>query len=375
MQNYKQTPADLLDIELVQAVDEWFDVSDELKQRAKTIIEMPAGPGREAAAGAVYAEIQKLPKRESRHVPQEESELPWIIEHCPTLFSPFYKTADKAADRIAGGWLGRAIGRKAAGVADTDYAKLNLQLVKTYGKDFTSEQVLDLWRKTGDISGSAEQLALANFAGGIRPPQTAVCCNPFRESAGGMNRADVFGYLHLGDVRGASEMAWKEAMVSHTKNGIYGNLLMAQMIALAAVETDPKVITEKALVGMPEASRFFIGVSWMVRNYVLRVKWDVCLKEIQTDADQTNPFIRNHVVPNGRIIVAALCYGQGDFEKTLNYALEAGFDTACNAAAVCSVLGVMLSKDGIPAKWVDTLSAAEKAEALDAAAQTFSLKN
>lgn len=369
----KKTPADLLDIELLQAADEWFDVSDEIKQRAQAVQAMTAGPGRETAAAALYADIQKLPKRESRHLPQEESELPWIIEHCPALFSPFYKTADKAADRIAGGWLGRAIGRKAAAAADTDYAKLNLQLVETFGKDFTPNQVLEFWKKTANITGSAEQTALANFEKGIRPPQSAVICNPFRESDGGMNRADLFGYLHLGDVRGASEMAWKEAMVSHTKNGIYGSLLMAQMIALAAVETDPKVITEKALVGMPEASRFFVGVSWMVRNYVLRVKWDVCLKEIQTDADQNNPFIRQHVVPNGRVIVAALCYGQGDFEKTLNYALEAGFDTACNAAAVCSVLGVMLGKDAIPSKWTDTLSAAEKAEALDAAARTAGL--
>ncbi len=366
------SPADLLELELRQAGEE-FVISEEIKEKAKAVMAMPAGPERDAEAGKLYAEIQKLPLIKRRHFPQESNDLEWIIEHSPALYAPIHKTVAPQSDRIAGGWFGRAIGRKAAGAQNTDYAKLNLGMLEKHGKDFSTQQVFQAWKDAGEISGAAEQIALANYAGGIPVPKTAVCCNPFRESAGAISRADVYGYLNLGRVLDAAKMAWKDAAASHIKSGIYGSMMLAQMIALAAFETDPKVICEKSLVGLPIASRFFVLISWMVRNYVLNVDWETCLKEIRDAADSKDPYTQENVLPNACVIVAALCYGKGDFEKTLNYALETGFDTVTNAAAVCSVLGVMLGKNAIPPKMLDTLDESEISEADRCAAKTEAL--
>ena len=62
-----------------------------------------------------------------------------------------------------------------------------------------------------------------------------------------------------------------------------------------------------------------------------------------------------HVTPNAMVVATALLYGAQNFTRTIGLAVEAGFDTDCNAATAGSVLGVMLGAECIPEVWTAPL--------------------
>jgi len=63
-----------------------------------------------------------------------------------------------------------------------------------------------------------------------------------------------------------------------------------------------------------------------------------------------------HTINNAALLVAALLYGDGDFEKTICYAVMGGWDTDCNGATAGSIIGVLLGVRALPAKWIDPLN-------------------
>ena len=58
------------------------------------------------------------------------------------------------------------------------------------------------------------------------------------------------------------------------------------------------------------------------------------------------------VVDNFGIIMIGLLYGQGDFGKTLCYAVNCGEDTDCTAATLGSMLGIIYGAKKIPQEWL-----------------------
>ena len=64
---------------------------------------------------------------------------------------------------------------------------------------------------------------------GYLPPETARVRNPFREWIGAQIRTDLYGWVNPGDVLRAAEWAWRDAAVSHTRNGIYGAMYAAAL--------------------------------------------------------------------------------------------------------------------------------------------------
>lgn len=233
---------------------------------------------------------------------------------------------------------------------DTNYTVLALRLFELYGSDFTSDEVLNNWlqRLPYLCACTAERVAYRNATAGMTVPQTALFHNPYREWIGAQIRADFYGYLCPGEPARAAEFAFRDASVSHVKNGIYGAMGVAAMIAAAAVETDARRIAEQGLNYMPQNSRLYRECRTLLNNFAHGESFDDLLAGICERYGQSEWV---HTIPNYLIVLLALLFGENDFGKSVCLAVSAGYDTDCNGATVGSIMGMLKGFSGLDSGW------------------------
>lgn len=240
---------------------------------------------------------------------------------------------------------------------DTNYTVLYQKVIDEFGKEFTPYELSQCWMNWQPKNAycTAERVAFCNFVKGYLPPVSAVYKNPYREWIGAQIRADYFGYINPGNPEMASEMAWRDACISHVKNGIYGEMFVAAMIAAAAVSDDIFQIIESGLAQIPEKSRLYEAITTLLKNYKAGMKQKDCFKDIHARWDEHSGHAWCHTISNAEIVVAALLYGNNDFAKSICMAVETGFDTDCNGATVGSILGMKNGIRSIGQEWLAPL--------------------
>lgn len=236
---------------------------------------------------------------------------------------------------------------------DTNYVVLAQLVIEKYGKDFTPLDVSKSWieYQSKNAYCTAERVAFCNFINGYEPPQSALYKNPYREWIGAQIRGDYFGYINPGNPEIAAEMAWRDASISHIKNGIYGEMFIAAMIAAAAVTTDTESIILSGLAQIPYTSRLYESVISILDMFNAGVCQQDCFDKIHEMYNEYTDYGWCHTIPNAMIVVASLLYGNGDYERSICMAVETGFDTDCNGATVGSILGMANGIQSIPVYW------------------------
>ena len=236
---------------------------------------------------------------------------------------------------------------------DTNYTVMYQKIVETYGKDFTSRDVAQSWpnliRKHSYCT--AERVAYCNIVKGFAPPDTAQFMNPYREWIGAQIRGDYFGYIHPGNPEKAAETAFRDACVSHTKNGIYGEMFVAAMIACAAVNDSIEDIIEGGLAQIPHTSRLYEAIKSVLADHRGGVSERECFTKLHDTYNEVWGHYWCHTIPNAIVVTAALLYGKGDYSRSVCIAVENGYDTDCNAATVGSILGMRGGIGVIDEKW------------------------
>lgn len=241
---------------------------------------------------------------------------------------------------------------------DTNYVVLAQQIIEKYGRDFTSCDVASAWitYQSKDAYCTAERVAFCNFVKGFLPPQSAIYKNPYREWIGAQIRGDYFGYINPGNPKLAAEMAWRDASISHVKNGIYGEMFIAAMLAIAATTSDIEAIILGGLAEIPYTSRLYEDVMNIVETYRHGTSQKDCFRMIHQKYDEYSAHGWCHTNANAMIVVASLLYGEGDYGKSICMSVETGFDTDCNGATVGSILGMANGISSIPNYWTDPIN-------------------
>lgn len=236
---------------------------------------------------------------------------------------------------------------------DMNYVILAQEVIEKYGRDFTPYDMSKAWLtyQPKDAYCTAERVAFCNFINGYLPPQSAIYKNPYREWIGAQIRGDYFGYINPGNPKLASEMAWRDASISHVKNGIYGEMLISAMLAVAYTTNDIEEIIQGGLNEIPKTSRLFESVTQIINYYKSGKTQKECFSMIHEKYDETNSHDWCHTISNAMIVIASLLYGKGDFGKSICMAVETGFDTDCNGATVGSILGLANGITAIPEYW------------------------
>ena len=236
---------------------------------------------------------------------------------------------------------------------DTNYVVMAQQIIEKYGRDFTPYDVSRAWltMQSKDAYFTAERVAFCNFVKGFEPPESAKYKNPYREWIGAQIRGDYFGYINPGNPETAAEMAFRDASISHVKNGIYGEMFVASMLSVAACTDNIKEIIQGGLAQIPYTSRLYESINKVLTDFENGVSSKDCFAAIHNQYDEYTEHGWCHTISNAMIVAAALLYGNGNFGKSICMAVQTGFDTDCNGATVGSVLGMAKGMDGIEDVW------------------------
>ena len=234
---------------------------------------------------------------------------------------------------------------------DMDYPILGLLLLEKRGLDLTSRGMASTWLgyMPYQLLYTAESVAYRNFVNHRWPPESATYLNPFREWIGAQIRADIFGWVTPGWPEKAAELTFRDARISHVKNGIYGEMFVAAMLSAAFVTDDMERIIEIGLSEIPATCRLAEAVKDTVAWCGEESDWEVVWGRIN---EKYGHYHGVHTINNAAIVVMGLLFGANDFETGIVVAVRGGWDTDCNGATVGSILGARCGARALPAKWV-----------------------
>ena len=246
---------------------------------------------------------------------------------------------------------------------DTNYTTTGFAILRDKGADFAPADVAGFW--LGNIPVyhvcTAERVAYRNLVMMFPTPgpdgkvdgefSSATWCNPYREWIGAQIRADFFGFASPGRPERAAEWAWRDACISHVKNGIYGEMWVAAMLAAAWTTDDVEAIIRAGLGEVPARSRLAAGIAKVLGWKKAGWTFDQAIDQIHADWNEAHGHDWCHTISNAEIVAVGLLWGDLDFEKSVCHAVTCAFDTDCNGATVGSIVGLILGATRMPRKW------------------------
>lgn len=239
---------------------------------------------------------------------------------------------------------------------DTNYTVLGLKIMEEKGPEFTTADVGWMWLQNLPFNHvcTAERRAYVNLVNRLPIDQVPLYLNPFREWIGAQIRADFWGYCAPGWPEKAAEFAYRDAALSHVKNGIYGEMFCAAAISAALVTDDIQEIITVALNEIPARSRLAETVKDCLKWRNECASWEEAFaRMLETYYGKYNWVHTNN---NLAIVLIALLFGWPDFEKVLGISVMQGMDTDCNGATAGSIIGAALGAKNIPDKWIKPLN-------------------
>lgn len=387
-------------------VERWTAAGGEVVPAVSGAGPVPAPPALRALARELLDELDALPAAPAPHEPDGWEQIVALLPAPPVLATV---PDDELARRVHGAWSGRAAGcllgkpvekipragieeilratgrwplttwftavglpedvaarwpwnRRSAPTSleenidgmpeddDLNYPILALALLEKHGTGFTTDDVAQLWLDNlpaGRVF-TAERAAYRNILDARPVPETATHQNPFREWIGALIRTDVLGWVAPGDVRTAARLAWTDARLSHTRNGVYGAMWAAALASASMVCATVDEVLDAAQTVLPPDSRI---------AHAVRLGREAAAQDgdVSAGLDRIHAAYGDlhwvHVLNNAAVIAYALAKGAGDFGASVSIAVTAGWDTDSAAATVGGVVGALRGTDGIGQAW------------------------
>ena len=231
---------------------------------------------------------------------------------------------------------------------DITYTILGLLIIERYGFDFTTQQVGEMWKELLPMACTAEDIALKNLNAGMPASEAGAVDNPYCQWIGADIRADGFGFAAAGNPELAASMGYRDAYLSHRRNGIYGEMFFAAAIAAAFTVNDPVEAIRIALKEIPRTCALYKDIEWALeigpglKDY---------LEARQAVDKRFAGMSRVHTNNNACLTVFGLILGKGDFTETIANVVAMGLDNDCTGATAGSIIGAIVGKKGISPHW------------------------
>jgi hypothetical protein len=300
-------------------------------------------------------------------------------------------------DKMAGGWIGQMAGVGWGGptefrwqgeiIPEDKMPVWRPEMINQFHQDdiyveMTFLRTLELhgwdvsWKQAGiDFANSGYPLWHANAAGrdalrkGIAPPDSG---HPqFNHHADDIDyqiEADYSGLIAPGMPNLVIELGEKFGRLMNYGDGLYGGQFVGGMYAAAFFEDDPWKIVAEGLECIPRDSQYAEcirdTVRWIRENpNDWQATWHKINKKYHLNADYrlfscSGPKSTFNIDAkiNGAYIVMGLLYGNSDMDQTIIISTRCGQDSDCNPANAAGILGTVLGRSKLPAKFVDEIN-------------------
>lgn len=231
---------------------------------------------------------------------------------------------------------------------DIAYTLLGLLVVEEFGPQFTVADNGKAWVKYLPMACTAEDVALKNLKKGLPADKVGAIDNPYVQWIGADIRSDPWGYMAPGDPQFAAEMAYRDAYLSHRRNGIYGEMYFSAVIAAAFAVDDPIEAVELGLGEIPRNCELAKAVKWALKQ-APKIK-DYRQARAAVDKKFAGMSVV-HTVNNACLTLWGLTIGGKDVTKVIGETVAMGLDNDCTAATAGSIVGAVVGKRGVPRHW------------------------
>lgn len=208
--------------------------------------------------------------------------------------------------------------------------------------DFWLEWLPPYWNEYGTCK--------TNLRLGLMPPMSGEVDNErWKTSNGAWIRSELWAALAPGVTDVAIKYAVADGMVDHgLAEGTQAEVFTATLQSMAYVESDIRKLLELGLAKIPADG----AVAQTVRLVMDCYDKGVDYREARERVLQFNEALGWFQAPNNLgFVTIGLLYGEGDFKKSVLYAVNCGDDTDCTAATVGATLGIIGGMDAIPMDW------------------------
>jgi ADP-ribosylglycohydrolase len=231
---------------------------------------------------------------------------------------------------------------------DVVYTLLGLLIAEDYGVNFSTEEVGKAWLKYLPYACTAEDIALRNLKKGISALEAADIDNPYCQWIGADIRSDPWAYIAPGCPEKAAEMAYRDAYLSHRRNGIYGEMFFSAAQAAAFAVDNAVDALKIGLTEIPKECALYKDIEW-----ALKVGKDIKNYKEAREAVEKRFQGMSHVHTNNNacLTVFGLMIGGNDVTKVISETVAMGMDNDCTAATAGSIVGAIVGKKGVPEHW------------------------
>ncbi|TVR60303.1 MAG: ADP-ribosylglycohydrolase family protein [Spirochaetaceae bacterium] len=208
----------------------------------------------------------------------------------------------------------------------------------------------------GGLARSTEHTAYLRLASGIEAPQSGsaeINGKVVSEQIGAQIFIDGWAMICPGEPARAASFAERAARVSHDGEAVWAAIVVAVAESLAFIESDIETILDTAVSFIPPDS--------VIAGMIRRLRdlrrggddWYAAMRLLEDSYGYDRYGGGCHVVPNHGIVIMALLWADGDFDRALMIANTAGWDTDCNSGNVGCFFGIRNGIESISSRWRD----------------------
>ena len=207
---------------------------------------------------------------------------------------------------------------------DLAYTQLALLILEEYGPDFTTEDVGEAWKNIFPLPVRRSRPLWDNLKKGVPAREAADRDNPFCQWIGAAIRSDGFGWAAAGLPELAAEMAWRDARLSHRRNGIYGEMFLAAAQSAAFAVSDPLDAVRAGMAEIPRECLLYRDLAWALEHCgAVRGHGDARRLVDERFAGMHAVHTNNNLC----LIVFGLKLAEGDLMRGLSQTVAMGLDS------------------------------------------------